>query len=65
MIPTAVEKVMKSRTVPTWVFKQRKKRERETKGGGERKILVKKSGWNDSKLSGQCVHDKRYDYMSE
>ena len=29
------------------------------------KVVVKKRGWNDSKLSRQCVYDRRYDYMSE
>ena len=46
--------------------RKRTKREREKKGGEEMKVVVKKSGWNDSKLSRQCVlYDRRYSYMSE
>ena len=45
--------------------RKRTKREREKKGGEEMKVVVKKSGWNDSKLSRQCVYDRRYDYTSE
>ena len=56
---------MKSRTVPTWVFRKRKKRERETKGGGERKVEVKKSGCKVSYVCRMGVYDSIYDYMSD
>ena len=47
------------------VCSKRKKRERESKRGGERKVVVKTLGWNDSQLSRQFIYDRRYDYMSE
>ena len=58
-----VPAIMKSRTVPTWVFRQRKKRKREMKGGGEMKVVMKKVDEMIRNWVRQCVYNRRYDYM--